>query len=117
MIACASLLQGFGINARYEFEEVGSESVTVPGGTYSARKVTGKGSTESKAMFKSIRIESESTTWVTEDVPFGIVKAITDDVVNGKPQHTETVMVRKGTGAKTRITKPPVVMPNLPFGD
>jgi hypothetical protein len=69
---------------------VGAESVTVPAGTFKTRHL--KDATTGDEV------------WVSERVPFGVVKHV------GKGTG-ETVLVATGTGAKTAITETPIEMP------
>jgi hypothetical protein len=109
------MMKALGVKVNYDFEAQGEEEIEVPAGSFDCRKIAGKGSTETKVVFKKIKVESESVIWIGK-VPFGVAKMISDDVINGKQQHSEAVVIEYGTsGAETQITKEPKEMPNL-FG-
>ena len=67
---------------------VGWESVTVPGGTFRALHVVGA--------------SGHSDSWVVPDLPFALVKENAND-----EEHTQTVLVGHGTGARSQITERP----------
>ena len=65
-------------------------------------------------MFKTMKMESKATQWFSDEVPFGIVKIVSDDVINGDPQHSETVLTAFGLeGAVSKITGEPQEMPAM----
>lgn len=109
-----NMTQAMGLKATYSMTNEGSDTVTVPAGTFDCTRLTGEGSTSVKVVIKKITVESRSTQWFSEEVPFGLVKIVSDDVVNGKDQHTESVLTAFGTsGATSRITGEPQEMPSL----
>ena len=67
---------------------VGWESVTVPAGTFRALHVVGA--------------SGHSDSWVNPDLPFALVKENAND-----EEHTQTVLVGHGTGARSQITERP----------
>ena len=114
--AMGAMVQAVGLQVEYSFERDGSESVTVPAGTFDCDRYRGQGHSSVKVMIKTVTIDSRSTQWLSEKVPFGIVKAVSDDTVNGKPQHSETTLTAFGTsGATSVITGEPqdLEMPSL----
>ncbi len=76
---------------------VGNESVTVPAGTYDARKYEYTGE------------QGATTAWVTKKSPFGWVKSVSD-------KGDETVMVKSGSGGTSFITGEPMEMPGMGMG-
>lgn len=108
------MMKAMGTEVNYAYEAVGSESVTVPAGEFSAQKMQGSGSTESKVVFKTIKVESETTAWLSQKVPFGIVKAQGSSTINGKRStHTTQLLSFGASGAKSEIVGEPQDMPNL----
>jgi len=108
------MAQAIGLKVTYELSKQGSESVTVPAGTFECDRYKGQGSSSAKVVFKTINVESTATQWISGDVPFGVVKVISDDVVDGEPQHSQSELVAFGTsGARSMITGEPQEMPDL----
>ena len=114
-----AMLKAMGTEVSYNFSQTGKEKVTVPAGSFDAKKFTGTGSTKVKVIFKTMEIESNSTTWISEKVPFGVVKQSIENQVNGKPQTVEITLTKFGrSGATSKITKTPQEAPQLPdMGD
>ena len=111
-----AMMKGMGLEIKYDFEPQGTEDVEVPAGSFSCTKVAGTGSAEAKVMFKKMKVESTSTHWIAQNMPFGTVKSVSNDLVNGKENKTESRVIEFGmSGAETQITKQPKEMPNL-FG-
>ena len=109
-----SMMQAMGTEVNYNFSELGDESVTVAAGDFDARKVQGSGVTETKVLFKKLRIESESTVWMSTKVPFGIVKSVGTSITNKKKSTHSSELLEFGvSGATSLITKEPQDMPNL----
>jgi hypothetical protein len=67
---------------------VGWESVTVPAGTFRALHIVGA--------------SGHSDSWVDPNLPFALVKENAND-----EEHSQTVLVGHGTGARSRITERP----------
>jgi hypothetical protein len=110
----AGVGQAIGLSVDYHLTPDGSESVTVPAGTFSCTRYRGQGSASAKVVVKTVHVESTATQWVSEEVPFGLVKLVSDDVVDGKKQHTEATLTAFGrSGATSKITGEPQDMPNL----
>ena len=113
-VMAQALLGSLDLEVEYGFEPQATEEIEVPAGNFSCQKVSGKGSATAKVLIKRITVESESTLWVSTKMPFGVVRSITDDVVNGKAQHAESVVVEYGlSGAESQITKEPTSMPGF----
>jgi hypothetical protein len=107
--------QAMGLQLSYEFSPDGSESVAVPAGDFDCDRYRGKGTATVDLMIKKMRVDSTSVQWISKNVPFGVVKVISDDVVNGKPQHSETVLKAYGTsGAVSLISGEIQDMPAMP---
>ncbi|MCB1050411.1 MAG: hypothetical protein H6510_11705 [Acidobacteria bacterium] len=110
------LMAAFGVELKYDFEDLGHESVTVAGGTFDCDKWKGHGFSKSKILFKEMEIESDATQWVSEKVPFGTVKTEGTSKVNGsKSQHSAQLMAFGMEGATSKITEEPTEMPKM-FG-
>ena len=66
-------------------------------------------------MVKKMTVDSTSTQWISKDVPFGVVMVVSDDVVNGKNQHSETRLLAYGpSGAVSLISGEIQDMPTMP---
>lgn len=108
-----------GVSVTYAWQQVGTESVTVPGGSFQALHLKGSGTSETKVLFKKIKVESQSDMWYSTQVPFGLVKGQGSDVVNGKTESWTMELKEYGrSGAVTKITKTPQELPQikLPVG-
>jgi len=104
-----------GLQISYELTADGSEEVSVPAGTFSCDRYRGKGSATMDLMIKKMRVDSNAIQWISKDVPFGVVKIVSEDTVNGKPQHSETTLLSFGrSGATSGITGEPEDMPEMP---
>ena len=109
-----SMMKAMGTEVNYDFSELGDESVSVPACEFDARKVQGSGVTETKIVFKKVRVESESTVWMSSKVPFGIVKSEGSSTTNKKNSTHSSQLLEYGvSGATSLITKEPQDMPNL----
>ena len=112
--ALSAMMQMTGTEVNFDFSDLGNESVSVAAGEFDARKVKGSGTTESKIIFKTIKVSSDSTVWMSEKVPFGMVKAEGSSVTNGKTSTNATQLLEFGmSGATSRISKEPKDMPNM----
>ncbi len=110
----AGLMQAMGTEVNFDFSVQGNESVEVPAGSFTAKKVTGSGTTETKVVFKKIKVQSDSTVWLSDTVPFGVVKAEGTSTMNGKPStHTTQLLSFGATGAESQITGEPQEMPTM----
>jgi len=110
----AGMTQAIGLKVSYTLTKEDAESVTVPAGTFGCDRYRGQGSSSAKVVFKKINVESKSTQWISNEVPFGVVKIVSDDVVNGDPQHLETVLTSFGlSGAIGKVTGEPMEMPSI----
>ena len=107
-----TMMKSMGIEVNYQFNEEGAETVDTIAGQFEAKRIAGSGSTTSKILFKKMVIESQSVMWISEKVPFGIIKSENNDVINGKQQQSHTELTEYGTnGAKTAITGEVTKMP------
>lgn len=110
-----SMMQAMGTKVSYSYSFVGDEDVTVKAGTFPARKIQGSGATEMKVMFRKISVTSDNTAWISDRVPFGMVKADGESVTNGKKSiHSSELLEYGDSGATTLITKTPQEMPEIP---
>lgn len=110
----AGMMQSMGTEVNYNFSDLGSESVTVPAGTFATKKIQGSGSTETKVVFKKIKVQSDTTAWMSEKVPFGMVKSEGTSTFNGKQSSHSAQLLKFGlSGAKSEITKEPKDLPNM----
>ena len=103
-----------GLQVDYTWQELGSETVTVPGGTFDSKRLHGKGTAEMKVLIKKLTVESDADWWFSPAVPFGMVKAEGKNIVNGKPEAFVMQLQKFGTsGATSKITKPATDLPDL----
>lgn len=108
------MMKAMGTEINFDYELKGSEKVTVPAGEFNTEVLTGSGVAESKVVFKTIRVESETTTWLSDAVPFSIVKSEGSSKTNGKPSTEKSTLIEFGmSGATTEITQEPEDMPDL----
>lgn len=109
-----AMMKSMQFEINYNFEELGSESVSVPAGNFNATKIHGSGATEAKILFKTIRVESDSNVWMSGDVPFGTVKMEGSSTTDGKTSTFVSSLQEFGqSGAVSLITKTPQEMPSL----
>lgn len=107
-----TMMKSMGIEVNYQFKEEGTETVETNAGQFKAKRVTGSGSTSSKILFKTMKVQSKSVMWLSEKVPFGIVKSENTDLINGKEHHSQKVLIEYGrSGAVTAITDDVMEMP------
>ena len=110
----AGLMKGLGAEINYQFEEQGKEEVTVTAGSFNATKIHGGGTTEMKVMLSKIKVDSESTVWMADTVPFGMVKSVGQSTTNGKRSDFVNELLEYGmSGGTSLITKTPRDMPNF----
>ena len=111
----ASVMSGTNMEIKYNFEELGNESVEVSAGKFSAKKMKGEGNASMKVALRKYTIESTSTVWLSDDVPFGIVKLEGVTTTNGKTSSQTAELLEYSTsGAVSAITKTPRDMPSIP---
>ncbi len=109
------MMKATGVEISYDFKPSGSDTVSIPAGTFKTQKISGTGSTVVNMIIKKLKIKSESTTWVSDKMPFGIVKSTANNTVNGKQETMQAVVVKFGkSGAATQITEEPQGMPEIP---
>ncbi len=111
----AGMMNAFGAQITHDYSAQGSESVSVPAGEFEAQKISGSGTVEMKVIFKKIHVESDSTVWISDKVPFGAVRGETTSVTNGKASTTSSQLLEFGkSGAVSLITQEPEDMPDMP---
>lgn len=109
-----AMMKSFGTEVNFDFSDLGTEQIEVPAGQFEARKISGKGTTETTVVFKKIKVESDSVVWMSEEVPFGMVKAEGVSIVNGKKSTNSTILIDHGhLGASSLITKTPRELPSM----
>lgn len=116
----SSIMKSMNIEINYDFEDMGSDNVSVKAGNFKVTKIQGSGSTDSKVLFKKIHVESNSTAWISTKVPFGTVKTVGTTVMNGKKSNSKSELIEYGnSGATSLITGTPKDMPKMPklFGN
>jgi len=107
--------QAMGLQIDYQLSRDGSETATTPAGSFDCARYKGHGTTTIDMMIKKMTVESTTTQWISNEVPFGVVKVVSDDVVNSKPQHSETTLTAFGrSGAVSMITGEPQDAPEVP---
>lgn len=113
----SALLKGMGASFDYQFETTGGgmETITVPAGEFRARRIAGTGKSEVRVLLKKMTVESDIEVWISDEMPFGTVKTVANNLVNGKPQKVEGVTLEYGaSGAVSAITGEPQTMPGMP---
>lgn len=111
----ASMMKAFGAQVTHDYSDQGSESINVSAGKFDVRKISGTGTVEMKIVFKKINVESDSTVWIADNVPFGFVQGETTTITNGKTSNTSSQLLEFGTsGAQSQITGEPQDMPEMP---
>lgn len=110
-----SMMQAMGTEISYTYDFVGDEDVTVKAGSFPARKIQGTGTAEVKALFRKISVTSNNTAWLSDQVPFGMVKSEGESITNGKTSTHSSELLEYGmSGAVTQITKTPEDLPAMP---
>ncbi|NND80965.1 MAG: hypothetical protein HKN50_00920 [Gammaproteobacteria bacterium] len=110
----AGVMQATGTEVNYDFSTLGTETVSTSAGEFEALRINGTGSAETKVVFRKIKVESESTAWMSDQVPFGIVKAEGTSTLNGKPSKHSSELLDFGlSGASSEISGEPRDMPNM----
>lgn len=110
-----SMMQAMGTKISYSYDYVGDEEVTVKAGSFPTRKIQGTGSTEMKVVFKKISVTSSDTSWLSDQVPFGLVRSEGESITNGKTStHSSELLEYGNSGAVTQITKTPKELPAMP---
>lgn len=111
----SGMMAAFNTEIKYDFTDQGTETVTVPAGDFSTRKINGQGSVSMKVVFKKINVESDSTMWLSSKVPFGTVKTEGTSTTNGKQDSFSSALLEYGmSGAKSEITGEPEDLPEMP---
>jgi len=109
-----NMLNALGAEIRYDFTSQGSETIESAAGKFSTDKINGKGEVDMKVVFKKIHVESDTTMWISPDVPFGVVKQEGTTITNGKTSTQTSTLLEFGmSGAISEITKEPQDMPDL----
>jgi len=107
-------LNTLGAEIRYDFANQGSETINTLIGDFATDKINGKGVIEMNTVFKKIRVESDTTMWVSSKIPFGIVQQKGTTISNGKTSTQSSKLLEFGmSGAVSEITQEPEEMPNL----
>jgi hypothetical protein len=110
-----SMMQAMGTEISYTYDFVGDEDVTVKAGSFPARKIQGTGAVEMKVVFKKISVTSSNTAWLSDQVPFGMVKSEGESITNGKTStHSSELLEYGDSGAVSKITKTPEDLPAMP---
>jgi len=110
-----SMMQMTGSSIDYQFNEQGRENVTVPGGSFDTRILVGTGSATMKLLFKKSTVNSKITSYYSTKVPFGVVRSVGEDTMNGKTSTYTSQLSEYGlSGASSLITETPEEMPAMP---
>jgi len=100
---------------KYDFQSQGNESINVKAGQIDTHKIRGTGSVDIKVLFKKLHIDSDTTIWISDEVPFGTVKMQGTAVTNGKSSEQLGELLEYGSsGAVSEITQAPEDMPAMP---
>ena len=111
----AGLMKAMQADIQYNFSQLGSESVSAAGKSFDSKKIQGSGTVEMNAVFKKIKVESDTTMWLSPKVPFGTIKTDGTTLLNGKQSTHQSVLLEFGqSGAVSEIVKEPVDMPEMP---
>jgi hypothetical protein len=111
----ASMLQSMDMKSDIAFTPQGDEKITVPAGSFTAKKFTGQGKVTVQVFNKAVQNDSKSTMWVNEDVPFGLIKSHLESIREGKTTVHDDVLLSSGkTGAVSEITEQVEEMPGFP---
>lgn len=104
------------VEIKYNYTDLGQETVEVPAGEFTTQKINGSGSVSTKVMFRKMNVESTNTAWISSKVPFGFVKTVGESVVNGKNKTTsESVLLEySNSGAISEITGEIQEAPQMP---
>lgn len=109
-----NMMNSLGAEIRYDFINQGPEIVSTSMGDFSANKINGQGTVDMKVVFKKIHVESDTTMWISDKVPFGIVQQSGTTSTNGKISTQTSKLIKYGmSGALSEITKEPENMPDL----
>lgn len=110
-----SMMQAMGTEITYSYDYLGDEEVTVKAGSFPAHKIEGSGATEMKVVFKTFSVTSSNTAWISDQVPFGMIKSVGESISNGKKSTHSSELIEYGdSGATSQITKTPEAMPEMP---
>lgn len=110
----SNMMNSMGAEIRYEYKSLGSETIETAVGPLKSDKISGKGAVDMKLVFKKIRVESDSTVWISSKIPFGIIKQEGTTVTNGKNSTQSSKLLEFGmSGAVSEITKEVEDMPDL----
>lgn len=117
--AMSGLMGSMLADIRYSFKKLGNEQISAAGKTLDASKIQGSGSGEINVVFKKISVDSDTTFWLSQKVPFGTVKSEGTSVTSGKQSSHSSELLEFGlSGAVSEITKEPMDMPEMPkLGD
>lgn len=109
------MMKSMGVKVDYDYQPAGEKTVAVPAGEFKCLNLEGTGNSEVKIMIKTIRIQGEVETCVSDKVPFGIVQYQSKSTTNGKTTLTEAKLTEFGkSGAVSQIVKAPVDAPQMP---
>jgi hypothetical protein len=109
-----ALMKAFGVEVNYQFDETGKEAVETPKGKIKCQVMEGSGTTQMRGMFGSKTVNSEVKQWLSTDVPFGIVKSVSSDDMDGKKSKMELNLLDYGkSGAVSQIKGTPQKLPGL----
>lgn len=111
----AGLMTAMQADIKYDFKQLGNEQLTMAGQSFNSKKIQGSGTVEMKVIFKKIRVESNTTMWLSTNVPFGTIKTDGTTLTNGKQSSHRSELTEFGqSGAVSEIVKQPVDMPKMP---
>lgn len=102
------------VEIKHDYKKVGSELISVAAGKFNADKIAGNGKVSMKILFKKLNVNSDSIVWVSNTVPFGVVKMQGTTITNDKTsmQHGELIKFSM-SGAVSAITQEPQEMPSF----
>ena len=98
------LMKSFGANIDFKINDTGvSETVSVAAGEIDAIKISGTGSVEMKVLIRTIKVESEMESWMSSDIPLGVVKQHIRNITNGKTSTVDSQLLSYGTTGATSM--------------
>jgi hypothetical protein len=111
----AGAMKAANVEIEYDFTAQGAEAIEVAAGQFDTTKLSGTGSAEMKIVFKKIHVESETTLWLSDNVPFLTVKVEGTSTTNGKQSSHQSELLEFGTtGAVSKITGEIQDAPEMP---
>ncbi|NKB98215.1 MAG: hypothetical protein GKR90_06940 [Pseudomonadales bacterium] len=98
------MLKAFGANIEFSLVPTGTvKSIQTRAGSFDAEHYKGTGSVDMRVLIRRIHIDSEMDTWLSENVPLGVVKQEIVNTQGKKITRVTTELLDHGTGATSSI--------------